>query len=459
MTGDILALCLANLLMFAVGVGLLPLLRLADTRRELVRRLPLAYAVGLAGTGIAAAELALVQVPVGRVALPLLAAATLAVGLRRLGPGDPRPASRFSPWTLPALAVLAILGAYLANAARLFSVKPLLENDGWALWGLRAQALFEFGHPLAPVFTASQYPGLQYPLLLPGLEAIDSRFMAGFDGTVVHLQLLGFAIAFVGGAWALLRPSAPSLLLGAALLAVVTAPGFFGQLQTNSADVPLATMIALGVAALAAWVRSGGGGLLPAATLFLAAGAMVKNEGELFALAAFAAAFAVTRRPQLRALVQAALAWVVLVLPWHLWLLAHGVTSTTFALSHLLSPTYLSGHWNRVGSAADQLLDQIRLESSWSHLPLLVVVGFAGALALRRFRLAGFGLGWLVLSFAGLVAVYWASPLPLENNLTNSADRTIDTLVIAGALLVPVLLALDRGPPPRLDADDVSGSV
>ena len=86
---------------------------------------------------------------------------------------------------------------YLANAARLFAVKPLLENDGWALWGLRAQALYDAGHPFAPVFTDPPYPALQYPLFLPGLEAVDARFMSTFDGTAIHLQLLGLAIAFV----------------------------------------------------------------------------------------------------------------------------------------------------------------------------------------------------------------------------------------------------------------------
>jgi hypothetical protein len=446
-TGDILGLVLANVLMLGVGIGLLPLLRLARTWRELALRLPLAYAVGLAGTGIAASELALLDVSVGVVALPILTAASLAAGLRRLGHGTAAARrARFSPLVLPAYAVLAVALVYLANAARLFSVKPLLENDGWALWGLRAQALYDFGHPVAPIFTKEPYPGLQYPLLLPSLEAIGARFMGTYDGTLLHLQLLGFGIAFVGGAWTLLRGHAPSLLLASALLAVVTAPSFFGQLQTASADVPLAMTIALGVTALAAWVRTGQQGLLPTATLFLAAGAMVKNEGELFALAAFVAAFAVTRRPQLRPLVRAALAWVALVLPWHVWLWAHGVTSTTFALSHLLDPSYLTTHWYRVESAQRQLLHQLWLDSSWSRLPLLAIAGFAGALVLRRFRLVMFGAGWLVLSFAGLLCVYWASPLPLENNLYNSADRTIDTLVIGGAMLVPVLLALERDP-------------
>jgi len=93
MTSRILALAVANLLMLALGCGLLPLLRLARTRREVLGRLPLAYAVGLAATGILTADLAVVDVPVGRLVLPLLAVASLVLGLRRLpggGPARPR---------------------------------------------------------------------------------------------------------------------------------------------------------------------------------------------------------------------------------------------------------------------------------------------------------------------------------------------------------------------------------
>ena len=305
---------------------------------------------------------------------------------------------------------------------------------------MRAQALYDAGHPFAPVFTEAPYPALSYPLFLPSLEAIDARFMSTFDGTALHVQLLGLAVAFVGGAWVLLRPHAPSLLLALALLALLTAPAFFGQLQTNSADVPLAMAIALGVAALAVWIRTGARGLLPAATLFLTAGAMTKNEGELFALCAFLAALAATPRGRLRPLLAAAGAWLALIVPWHLWLLAHDVTGTTWKLSHLLHPGYLADNAHRVSSAARQLLDQVWLASSWSRLPWLVVAGVVLALLLRRFRATSFAVAWLLLSFGGLLLVYWSSPLTLEDNLYNSADRTIDTLVIAGVLLVPVLL-------------------
>ena len=135
----------------------------------------------------------------------------------------------------------------------------------------------------------------------------------------------------------------------------------------------------------------------------------------------------------------------MLDLPWHVWLLVHHVTGTSFDLSKLLSPAYLSAHWHRVGTADHELLAQIRAEGSWSYLPLLIMLGLAGALILGRFRTAAFASAWLALSFGGLLLVYWTSPFPLGANLFNSADRTIDTLVIGGALLVPALLAL--GPP------------
>jgi hypothetical protein len=443
-SSNVLALVLANALMLVLGAGLLPFLGLADTRGELVRRLPLAYAVGLAAAGILAAELALVGIGVGRVALSVLAAVALVLGLRRARPGPVGPI-RFSVGTLPAVALLAVAGLYLASAARLLAVKPLLENDGWALWGMRARALYELGGPVEPVFTAAHYPALQYPLLLPELEAIAFRFMGEFDGTVVHLQLLGLAVAFVGGAWVLLRPGASPLLLAATLLAIVTAPSFFAQLPTNSADVPLGILIALGVAALAAWLQSGARGLLPAATLFLAAGAMTKNEGELFAAAAFVSALAVAPSGQRRPLLVAAAIALALIVPWHVWLLAHGVTATTFSLSNLLDPGYLVDHAYRLESAARQLAEMIFLWSSWSYVPLLVLSGIAAALVLRRRRVAAFAVSWLLLSFAGLLAVYWGSELPLEPNLYNSSNRTIVAIVIGGALLVPVLL----GPGPE----------
>ena len=43
---------------------------------------------------------------------------------------------------------------------------------------------------------------------------------------------------------------------------------------------------------------------------------------------------------------------------------------------------------------------------------------------------------------------YWISTNPVKSHLTDSADRTVDSLVFGGALLVPLLLAFEREPEP-----------
>jgi hypothetical protein len=57
----------------------------------------------------------------------------------------------------------------------------------------------------------------------------------------------------------------------------------------------------------------------------------------------------------------------------------------------------------------------------------------------RRYALAGFAVLWATLSFAGLVVVYWISTIPVDLALVWSGDRTIITLVVGAAALVPLL--------------------
>jgi hypothetical protein len=460
MSGHVASIVAANFLMLMFGCGLLPLLRLARTRRELVTRAPLGFAVGLAATGILAAELAVVGVPIGRVMLVVVSAAVLAVALFRLPTGDWRP-RRPELRRLPAFAVLLLTLAILVPAARLFAVKPLLEFDGWAIWATRAKALYEYGHPVSPVFTDALYPALQHPLLLPALEALDARFMGTFDGTALHVQLFAFAIAFLGGAWTLLRGSTRPLLLSGTLLAIVCAPTFFNQLQTNYADVPLAIFVALGVAALATWLRTGEEGLLPAAALFLAAAVLTKNEGEAFVLMAFVAALAVARRSQVKPLLIAAGAVAAADLPWRIWLQVNDVHIAEYSLANLFDPVYLSEHSDRVGPVVHELVRQIWRVTSWSHVVELTVFALVSALVLGRFRPALFAISWLLLSFAALVDIYWISTNPLTSHLANSSDRTIVSLVIAGGLLVPVLLFDDKADPyaPRDDQGSIRGGA
>ena len=443
MSSRIAALAIANLVMLALGCGLLPLLRLARTRRELAARLPLAYAVGLAATGILAAELAVFGVAVGPVLLSLVTIGVLAAGLPGLPAGGRWHLHRPRAKDVPALVLLAAASVYVLAGLRLADVAPLAPG-GLSSWDSRARALYGFGRPIAPVFTGAANGALQQPLLLPALEAVGFRFAGAFDGTLLDLQLLGFTVALVGGGWTLLRRSADPLLLAASLLAIVTAPALFNRLLSGAADIPLATFLALGVASLGLWLRDGRAGLPAGATLFLGAAALTRTEGECFVLAAFLAAELVCSKPQRRPLAIAATVVVAAAVPWRAWLWVHRLPVEPFAISHLFHPSFLGPASGRLDPAASELWHEFWRFSSWSLVPLLVIAGLAAGCVFGRRRLALFGLGWILLSFAGLLGILWIAAPGAELGQAASTAG----LLVGGALLVPLALSATPEPAP-----------
>jgi Ca2+/Na+ antiporter len=440
MTGSLGGLLAANVLYLAVGAGLMPLLRIAPTRDDLVRRLGLSYLVGVAATGILAATLALVRIPLGLAELAFVAALVLLLGLRRLpqtavaaqGPTEP-------VWSrIVGGAALLLAGVLLVHAARTFRIRPLLEWDGWAIWAMKARGLYELGGAESPVFTSESYPPLQHPLWLPSIEAIDFRAMGAFDGTLIHLQLLFLALGFLAAYWTLLRGVASDALLGVVALAILAAEPVLKQLSTNLADVPLAFLVALGIAALARWVAADESWAIVCAALFLGAATLTKSEGALFALAAFLAALPAARG-RVRPLLWAGLAVVLVLLPWRVFVAVHDLPVADYDLSNLADAGYLADNADRVRPAADGLLSEI-FSGDWGLLVPLFVVALAAALLARRYALAAYSAVWAVLSFGGLLAVYWISVVPLELQLVWTADRTIVTIVVGAAALTPLLV-------------------
>ena len=136
-------------------------------------------------------------------------------------------------------------------------------------------------------------------------------------------------------------------------------------------------------------------------------------------------------------------------LPWRIWIWIHHVKIAEYSISNLVDPTYLYDRRARVLPSSHELWHQLWRFEAWSMIVPFILLGFVGAVVLRRFRVAIFGAAWLLLSVAGLLSIYWISTNPLASHLTDSADRTIDSLVFGGALLVPVLLAFERDPAPR----------
>lgn len=439
-------LVLVNVLMALFGAGLMLLLGIARTPRQLLARAPLAYGLGLAATGVLGSTLELVHAPLGAVELTVLAVASLAGGGFKLLT-RPREEEQIESASRVSLGVglVSVAAAFVlfAQAAYAFSVRPLREYDGWVIWATKARALYSLDGVRDVVFANGMYEHNDYPLLLPTLEAIGFRALGRFDGTLLHLQLAGLAFAFLGAAWTISRATASPAVTGLALAAIASAPYVLIQLGWNYADIPLAMLCALGVAALAGWLRAREAWLLPTAIVFLAAAALTKSEGMMFSLAAFTSALgllAVADRARLRPLLLGLAAFVAAMVPWRLYVAAKGLRPQDYELSNLLDPSYLADASDRLRPAATELLDQMAQTNNWGLLLPLAACAFVTALLRARYDVAIFGAIWLVLSFSGLMLIYWISELALDDNLFNTSYRTIATLLLGAGLLVPPLV-------------------
>ena len=198
----------ANALMLVAGIGVLPLLGIARSWRELVRRAGLAYLCGIVVAAIVAANLALVHVSFGWIGLAVLAFLSVAFTVFRLR-GTEEPVLRRPGWL--SLAAVAALAALLAEYARAFAVAPLDRYDAWAIWALKGHALYAFGWADPAVFAGGEYrfANLDYPLLLPSLEAIDFRAMGAFDTQLFHLQFVLLLVAALAALATVLRERVP----------------------------------------------------------------------------------------------------------------------------------------------------------------------------------------------------------------------------------------------------------
>jgi hypothetical protein len=454
-TAELLALALANLTYLLLGCALFVAAGAVDRRRETWSRLGAAYLVGVAAVVIPASYLALLGLGVGWTliaAVCLAAVAAAALRLRRAPEGG---AGGRRTWTAGGACALVLACAtllVLAYAGRSFAVQPLLASDGWTVWAAKARLLYDHPGDAPDLLRQETYGAPSYPLGMPVLEALAFRAMGRFDGTVVDVQLLALALGFVGAVLAVTRSAARSWLAALALLAVVSAPQFLLQLGTNYADIPLALFVATGLAAAGTWLVSAARPrwLLGSFVACMGMAGLLKNEGLLFAAAAAVALLAAAwaSRRDARDAAVAVTAVLAIVIPWRIYAQARGMRPGDYDLADFADPGYLADHADRVWPVVRELATELADPGRWGVLVWVVLASLVAASLMGRWLLAGFAAGWLALSLAGLVATYWISFLPLESDISNSSYRTIVTVLVGGACLVPLLLdpALDAGP-------------
>ena len=335
-------------------------------------------------------------------------------------------------------AAFVVCAVLLVHAWRTFEIRPLLEWDGWAIWGTRARALYEFGGATGPVFTTQEYLPLQHPLLLPALEAMDFRAMSAFDPTLVHVQLLLLAVGFPRGvrdAAARLRARLRDRLVALALLA---AEPVLKQLSTNMADVPLALFVGLGLAGLGTLARHGRDVAARRRRRLPRRRDADEERGRDVRARRVRRGDSGRARARLRTLGLAALGVALVLLPWRLNVALRDLPLVEYDLSNAVSPSYLSDHSDRVSPAARGLAEEI-FTLDWGVLPLVFAVGLVAAVTARRYAVAAFGALWVMLAFLGLLVVYWISTIPIGLALVWSGDRTIITIVVGATTLAAVL--------------------
>jgi hypothetical protein len=326
--------------------------------------------------------------------------------------------------------------------ARAFRVAPLNRYDAWAIWALKGHALYAFGWADPVVFAGASYhfANLDYPLLLPSLEAVDFRSMGAFDTRLLHLQFLLLLVAGLLALFALLRDRAHPVVLWLSLLALALAPAVFDQLLTAYADLPLALVVGVGVAAAGRWVVTDERWALAFASFCFAGALLLKNEGSLFVLAVFAGLLVVAHR-RWRPLAVAAILDLVTVLPWRLYVHVHHLHDINYSLSDTIDFGHLHGRLG-VGPIAFRTLGEQMLDpGQWGLVAPIFLLLVVVALVTGQRALPIFACVWALLAWLGLSWIYVLSHFEYSSYLDSTKERVVASLVVASAGLIPLLAA------------------
>lgn len=434
-----------NVVMLTPGLSVLGAIRGFGSRRDLMRTVGLSYMLGVALMGVVLTIELVLGVPFAFATIVATAAILSAVALALR-----RPLTRWRP-ALPsqearALGLVAIafgtlVVVYLEALFRSARLAPLSAWDAWAFWVPKAKAIYFFGGLDEQFFRELGNPS--YPPLVPALEASAFHFMGSADVVTLHVQFWFFACGFVAAVAGVLGPRVPPWALWPPLLLALVAPRVVGRTLDPQADFLLDYFFALAALLVALWLVEREPWLLATASIFLAAAALTKREGQLFVacivLAAAVAAWRQWRFAWPRLALAAALAALALI-PWRIWFTSRDLTGELPSSGALGLFRNLDRGWPALESALTTVFDY----DLWLLVVPLVLAGVviayvAGArvlptYALTLYGLVAAGLTWVLWSFTELELPF------VQDEGVNPIVRLSGSLVVASAAILPLLL-------------------
>lgn len=443
-----LGLAALDVLLLLAGYGLLAAFGHVRTARSALRLAGLAFVVGFAATGLVCTVLLVagLSLAVWQVVLVCLGLAAVGAAVAWLTPAvvEPARAAIGRAWVVAALGATVVVLYVEELGRRAFAAGAAYHTDAWGFWLPKAKAIVLFGGLDTAPGGATSFFHPDYPLLVPGMDAVAFRFMGGLHASVLPVQEWLFATAFLAAIAGLLWRRVPAYVLAPCLALVALSPAFGRWIGVGLADEPLAMLVAVAGVAVALWLLEDQGGHVALAALLLAAASVTKTEGRSLALilAALAAAASVrslrSRWPGLLALV---LAPLLAGLPWRLWLDANDVPIIPdYRIGDAFDTGYLGDRTDRLELALRELPAYLVGRDDW--LLVLPIALAAGVLVARRVpALALLLVGFPVLVLVGLVLVFWISVLPLEGYIEASAERTVLTPLLLAGVLLPLALA------------------
>lgn len=437
-----------NILVFAVGSGLLWGLGGWRYWTDLLRLAGVAYLLGLATMMVALTLELVAGIPLtlatAAVSGGVIFFAGVGLGVLR---GHPHPSLPPHRWRVPGISFVAALFVAaivvfleaLFRAGRLASIG--LEWDGWAFWVPKGKALYFFGE-LDTEFLFTLPPWTpSYPPGLPALHGLAFHAMGSADSVTLHLQYWFYAAGFIAAVVGLLATRVRHGILFPLVLVVLVMPGIVYQLVSVNADIPLAYLVASSALLLILWLEERQDWQLATVTVLLSGAILTKREGILLVacvvLAGFAASFK-ERRALWPRLAVAVIVAGAITLPWRVWFTVQGLPSDGPTSGYIGS----FGHLERVRPAFELVVTTFFDTDLWLVVPILAAGALGLAIVARAWQLSAFTAVFAGAAFAAATWAIWANTALsfTPDNADNPVVRLLGTPILVLALLTPLLL-------------------